>query len=190
MKHIFHLSNYIIASLIVLLCSIDFTHAEGEELAVSLPIAIVDMKAVRQNSTAVTSIREQIKKYRSGFQTQIQQEEEELRAANQELARQRTILSAESFAEERKKFESRLTDVQRLVQKRRQELDALRDNAMLEVQSSLNNIVAEIANERGLVLVLQRAQTVLAVRSLEITKDVIDRLNQKLPNVAVPPPSN
>ncbi len=156
----------------------------------ALPIAIVDMKAVRQKSTAMESVRAQITEYRSGFQSQIQQEEEQLRAANQELARQRSILSAEAFAEERKKFETRLAAVQRLVQKRRQELDQLRDVAMVDIQSSLNTVIAEIASERGVVLVLQREQTVLAARALEITTEVIDRLNKKIPTVVVPPPSN
>lgn len=158
--------------------------------ASSLPIAIVDMRAIRQQSTGMASVREQISKYRNGFQTQIQQEEEQLRAANQELARQRTILTPDAFAEERKKFETRLAEVQRLVQKRRQELDQLRDTAMVEVQTALNSIIAEIANEKGIVLVLQREQTVLAVRSLEITAEVIERLNKKIPNVVVPPPGN
>jgi len=166
------------------------TQAQSPEAALSLPIAIVDMKAIRQQSTAVAGIREQITQYRSGFQTQIQQEEEQLRSANQELARQRSILSAEAFAEERKKFESRLAEVQRIVQKRRQELDQLRDTAMADVQKTLNSIIAEIANERGVVLVLQRAQTVLAARSLEITSQVIERLNTNLPSVVVPPPGN
>lgn len=168
----------------------DVARAQSTEAVQTLPVAIVDMKAVRQKSSAIVSIREQITKYRSGFQAQISQEEEELRSANQELARQRTLLSAEAFAEERKKFETRLGDVQRLVQKRRQELDQLRDSAMAEVQALLNAIITEIANERGAILVLQRSQTVLAARQLEITDVVIERLNQKLPNVVVPPPGN
>ncbi len=155
-----------------------------------LPIAIVDMKAIRQQSTAMTSIREQISKYRSQFQSQIQQEEDQLRSANQELARQRSILSPDAFAEERKKFETRLAEVQRLVQDRRQELDKLRGTAMHDIQKNLNIIIAEIANEKGIVLVLQREQTILAARTLEITTEVIERLNKKAPNVVVPPPGN
>ncbi len=167
--------------------------AQEEQPAASvpgLPIAIIDMKAVRQQSTGMESIRGQISNYRSGFQAQIQQEEEQLRAANQELARQRTILTPDAFAEERKKFETRLAEVQRLVQKRRQELDQLRDTAMVEVQKALNEVIAEIASERGIILVLQRGQTILAARSLEITAEVIERLNKKIPNVVVPPPGN
>jgi len=174
----------------VLVTSDSSAQEQTTETTVSLPIAIVDMKAVRQQSTAMANIREQITTYRSGFQSQIKQEEEQLRAANQELARQRSILSAEAFAEERKKFEARLAEVQRLVQTRRQELDQSRETAMRSIQKELNGVIAEIAGERGVVLVLQRDQTILAARSLEITAEVIDRLNKKMPNAVVPPPGN
>jgi len=168
------------------------THAQEQsaDAKPTLPIAIVDMKAIRQQSTAMAGVRDQISEYRTGFQTQIQQEEEQLRAANQELARQRSILSPDAFAEERKKFETRLAEVQRLVQNRRQELDKLRDTAMIQIQNNLNEVIADIAGERGIALVLQRDQTVLAVRTLEITTEVIERLNKKLPNVVVPPPGD
>ena len=163
---------------------------QATDAVATLPIAIVDMKAVRQKSSAMESVREQISKYRSGFQSQIQQEEDQLRAANQELARQRSILSADAFAQERENFKTRLAEVQRLVQKRRQELDQLRDAAMVDVQSTLNRVIADIANERGIVLVLRRDQTILVALPLDITDEVVEKLNKKIPNVVVPPPSN
>lgn len=175
---------------VVLVTGKAYAQEQSTNTTQSLPIAIVDMKAVRQQSVAMADIREQISKYRSEFQNQIQQEEEQLRSANQELARQRSILSPDAFAEERKKFEARLAEVQRLVQNRRQELDKLRDAAMLDIQKNLNEVIAKIASERGIDLVLQREQTILAARSLEITTDVIERLNKRIPNVVVPPPGN
>lgn len=190
------MKTFSFAFFLVTFLSLTFVNSEvsaqdqSTSVAPTIPIAIVDMKAVRQKSSAMASVRSQISEYRSGFQSQIQQEEEQLRAANQELARQRSILSADAFAEERKKFETRLAEVQRLVQKRRQELDQLREQSMVDIQSGLNEVIAEIARERGIILVLQREQTVLAARSLEITTEVIERLNVKIPNVVVPPPSN
>lgn len=160
----------------------------GNTTAKALKIAVIDMKRVRQQSTAMISIREQIGTYRTNFQAEVQSEEEALRVANQELARQRSILSAEAFAEERRKFEERLSSVQRNVQKRRQDLELAREQATTEVQNHLNEIVAALAEERRIGLVLPRAQTVLAIRSLEITDDVISRLNESLPSVNVQSP--
>lgn len=155
-----------------------------------MQIAIIDLDTIRRESTAMQQIREQIKKFRSVFQEEIQKEEEELRAANQELARQRTILSPDAFAEERKKFEDRLSQVQRSVQKRKTELDKSQQEAMNEVQKTLNQVVANVAAEKSIALVLRRDQIVLSATSLEITEEVLRRLNERLPKVTVPEPGN
>ena len=172
--------------------SVSSTHVVAQDSSTTpskvLKIAVIDMKTVRQQSTALTGIRSQISAYRETFQKEVQAEEESLRAANQELARQRSILGAEAFAEERRKFEERLTEVQRKVQKRRQDLELAREQAAAKVQSHLNEIITAIANERGIGLIFPRAQTVLAIKSLEITDDVLSRLNASLPSIDVQPP--
>lgn len=153
-----------------------------------LRIAIVDMIKVRQSSDAIRSISEQIANYRNDFQKTIQDEEASLREANQELARQRSILSAEAFDQERKNFEARVAEVQRGVQQRKAELEQAREVAMRELHRTLNSVIAAIAEERGLVLVLPRAQTILSAKNLEITDEVAARLNAELPDVTVPQP--
>jgi outer membrane protein len=156
--------------------------------AQSLRIAVINMKVVRQQSTAMQAIREQINALRASFQAEVQMEEESLRAANQELARQRSILGAEAFAAERREFETRLADVQRNVQKRRQDLEQARDKAAAEVQVVLNKIIAGIASERSLGLILPREQIVFVIRQLEITAEVVERLNAAMPSVTVSQP--
>lgn len=160
---------------------------EGEKIVVK--IAVLDMDTIRRDAGAAKDIREQINKYRTSFQTAIQKEEDELRNANQELARQRTILSPEAFAAERKKFEDRLVEVQRLVQKRKDDLEKSFNDAMRIVNDSLNDIVVELANQEALTLIIRRDQTVLVAKALEITPVVLDRLNKKLPKVKVADPS-
>lgn len=166
------------------------TQASAQETGTppALPIAVVDMIKVRQTSDALRSISEQVASYRDAFQKDIQSEEASLREANQELARQRSILSAEAFEQERKNFEARVAEVQRGVQQRKAELEQVREEAMRELHRNLNTVIAEIAEERGLVLVLPRAQTILSAKNLEITDEVTKRLNAKLPDVTVPKP--
>ncbi|MEQ8664496.1 MAG: OmpH family outer membrane protein [Rhodospirillales bacterium] len=162
--------------------------AQESDPAAALPIAIVDMTKVRQSSSALRSIAEQINAYRAEFQKDIQEEEASLREANQELSRQRTIVSAEAFQEARKEFEARVADVQRTVQQRKSDLEGAREVAMGELQQALNVVIAEIAQEKGLLLVLPRTQTILSAKSLEITDEVTERLNAQLPDITVPKP--
>lgn len=64
-------------------------------------------------------------------------------------------------------------------------LDEARAKAMNEVQSVLNTIVAEIATEQNVTLILRKDQTVLAATQLEITDEVLLRLDTRLPAVQV-----
>ncbi|MBT3558909.1 MAG: OmpH family outer membrane protein [Rhodospirillales bacterium] len=154
----------------------------------SLRIAVINMKLLRKSSTAMQGIREQVSSVRATYQAQVQTENEELRAASEELARQRTILGAEAFAAERRKFEASVADVQRMTERRRDDLKLVRDQATAEVQVVLNEVITTIAKERNLGLILPREQIIFVNSSLDLTAELITRLNAALPSVTVPQP--
>ncbi len=155
-----------------------------------LNIIVMSIEDIRRNAVAVKNIREQIAGFRKEFQTDIQKEESALRSANQELAKKRAILSPEAFAKERRDFEQRVIGVQKLVQKRKHQLDQAQVEAMLVVEKNMNQIVADIAQARNASLVLRRAQTVLVARNLDVTAEVLERLNKELVKVPVKKPSD
>jgi Skp family chaperone for outer membrane proteins len=155
----------------------------------AVKIAVIDINLIIRDALAFKVIREQIGKYRKVFQAEIQKEEEALRNANQELARQRTLLSTEAFAEKRRSFEKRVAQVQRLVQQRKQNLDRSQGAAMEEIQKSLNKIISEVAVELDISLIMRKDQTILANKLLRITKVVLDRLNVAMPTIKVAVPA-
>lgn len=149
------------------------------------PVAVLDVQSILRDAKAVRSIRDQVTEIGASFEKEIQKERDSIRTKNQELARQRTILAPEAFAEKRREFEQRVVEVQRLVQKRQRELDISRNEAMSKVNSSYVEIVSKIAQERNLALILKKSQTAYTVKTLDITQDVLSRLDKKLPTVKV-----
>lgn len=153
-------------------------------------ILILNLEEVRRSSAAVKTIRNQIINYRKGYQADIEKEEKALGSANQELVKKRTILSPEAFAKERRLFEQRVVAVQKLVQKRKQQLDKAKMKAMLKVEQHMNGIVSDIAKNRKASIVLRRSDIILAARELDITALVLKRLNKELTKVPVTKPSD
>ncbi len=149
-------------------------------------VAVIDIGEIRRKASVVKDIRNQIGKFRDAFQADIQKEEEVLRDADKELARKRTILTPDAFAEERRKFQQRVVEVQRLVQKRKQELDRAMANAMRKVELTLTDIVADIAKKKKLTLILRKEQTVLVAPALSITKEVLQIVEEKMPSLKIP----
>ncbi len=153
-------------------------------------IGILDTQKVLRESVAMRGLSSQMEERRSSFQEELRQREEALRAADQELARQRSILAPEAFAEKRSELEQQVASLQRQVQTRRKELDRVYGQAVKQVQGALVSIAQKIASERQLDLVLPKTAVVLVRNDMEITDEVVRRLNETLTEVTIPSPQN
>jgi Skp family chaperone for outer membrane proteins len=146
-------------------------------------LAVVDVQKVMRNSVAVKALNQRIEAQRVAYQDELRKKEEALRNADQELARQRTILSAEAFAEKRRELEKQAAGLQREVQERKRALDRMFSEGMARVQRVVSEIAQEIGEERGLDLVLTKATVVIVKPKFDITDDILKRLNERLPEV-------
>lgn len=161
----------------------------AQETESGIKISVINIDFIIRNGLAFKSIREQIGKFREVFQGQIQKEEETLRTANQELDSQKTILSTEAFTDKRREFEKQLVEVQRQVQLRKGNLERVQEDAIGQIQKVLNEIVTAMANEQGISLILRQDQVVMAGPKLQITQQVLDRLDAQMPSIKVAEPA-
>jgi Skp family chaperone for outer membrane proteins len=152
-------------------------------------VAVVDIQRVMRESAAAKSIQGQIEKLRASYQKEITKQENDLRNAEQELNRQRTLVSPDAFNERRRQFEQKVGHLQRDVQNRKRELDKSFSTAMRTVETSLREVIEQLVTERRLSLVLIKSQTIYNAPEFEMTDEVMKRLNAKLPSVKVPPPA-
>jgi len=154
--------------------------------ALATPVIVVlDIGKIRRDAASVKSIREQIITYQNKLQGEIQKEQEALRTAQQELARKQTLLAPEAFADERHKFEQRVVGVQQMVQERRRSLEETQTNAMLQVENSLNEIIASQVEKNNYDIILRFSQVVFIKNAYDITDNVLAALDKKLPTVKV-----
>lgn len=182
---IWSLRHPIFAAFTLLAAFITVSETEAQELSESR-IVIVDFQFIQKNSSAAADIQSQIENRRKGFQEEISAQEKELRAIDQELVRQRSVLSADAFALKRREFEAKVASVQRDVQDRKRELDKAYEFGMNQVQLVINDIIAELSREKNFNIVLSRQQLIFAKKSLDISEDIVQLLNERLPNVQVP----
>ncbi|MBI3710800.1 MAG: OmpH family outer membrane protein [Proteobacteria bacterium] len=146
---------------------------------------IADINVLLRDATAAQAVRNQIERQRSSYQTEIQKQENDLRNADQELAKQRAILSPEAFAQKRRDLEKRVADAQQAVQNRRRILDQAFGDAMQVVTQAMVEVIGELLIERQYQIVFPKTQVVVVQNALEITPEVLRRLNRKLPTTTV-----
>ncbi len=151
-------------------------------------IAVVDVQSILRDSKASKSIRPQIENLHATYQAAVRKREGELRKASQDLQRQRAILSPDAFAKKRREYETKARAAQTEFQIRKRQLDSAYNIAIGKVQQSMLVGAAKIANERKLDLVLPKSIIILSAKNLDITKEVLERVNKILPSVKVTMP--
>lgn len=153
-------------------------------------IVIVDPGTVERTALAFQAVRTQDERQRQTLQAAAAKMETELKNAEQELARQRTILSPEAFSQRRRDFEKRVNEAQQSINNRRRDLEEALNGAYRRVGRTMIEVIGDIVKENNYQIVLPSSQIVIFQPALEITGEVIQRLNKKLPTMTVqsPPP--
>jgi outer membrane protein len=149
-------------------------------------IAVIDSQRVNREAAALKNARQQLEQFRFNFQSEIAKEEEKLRAEEQEIARQRSVLAPEAFEQRRQAFQSKVVDLQKRIQERSQSLEKMLNGVREQVTLQVIEILRGLATERGFNMVLDRAQVQIYIGdSIDITPEVLKRLDQRLPTVKV-----
>lgn len=149
-------------------------------------IAVIDSQRVNREAAALKNARQQLEQFRFSFQSEIAKEEEKLRAEEQEIARQRSVLSPEAFEQRRQAFQAKVVDLQKRIQERSQSLEKMLNGVREQVTVQVIEILKGLAQERGFNMVLDRAQVQIFIGdSIDITPEVLKRLDQRLPTVKV-----
>ena len=183
-----------IALMAVVFSGTSFAQDKGEEgntgdAQVFIKVGIIDIEGVRARSLAVQGIHKQITAYRNQMQASIQQEEKALRKANDELTRQRTILSPDAFEAEKAKFEKSFSELQKMVQQSKQSLSRVQSEANEKVDKAILEAIQKIITEEGYTLILKKSATVASANALNLTDGILARINEALPSVDVSDPT-
>lgn len=159
-------------------------------LAVSVPalateIAVVNIQTIMRDSTAAQSVREQLESKQKEYQAQIAKKEQSLQTEEKELAKQRGVLAKEAFEGKVEAFRKKATSTQQEVAKKKQKLDNGFEGALNDIQKSVSDIITELAAEKKFDVAVPTTQVLYAKPTMDISDDVLKRLNERLPKVKV-----
>lgn len=148
-------------------------------------VMVVDVQRIMQESNASKGVSKSFEQLRESYQKEISALEDKLRKSEEALRKQQTVLAADALAAKRREFEKQVGDVQNTVQERKRVLETALNEAMAVVHKTMVEVVAEVARERNANLVLARQQFVLVDTQLDVSDTVMERVNKKLPQVAL-----
>jgi Skp family chaperone for outer membrane proteins len=159
--------------------------AEDAPPAPAVTIGVVDINKVLQASDAGKGIYSELEGKRKEFQAQITKEEDSLRSASQEFEKQKDTLSKDQLQSKHKEIEQKIFNGQRMVQERKAMLDKSFSDTMVKLRNEVGKIVAEIAKEKHLSAVLTEDAVMLSLPEMNMTDEVLKRLNTKVKKIPV-----
>jgi Skp family chaperone for outer membrane proteins len=148
-------------------------------------IAVVDIQYLVSNSKAGKSIRNQLDSQRDAYRSQIEKQENDLRSAEKNLVDQQQKLSKEDFLNQRKAFQDKVMTAQRSVQQRRMAFDKAYTIALEKLREHIVKIVADAAGKNNVALVLNRQEVVLVEEKMDMTKQVLSKLDATVTSIPV-----
>lgn len=146
---------------------------------------IVDMQVIVEEAKAAKDVGKRIDEARSKLKSYVTSKDEELRKKAKDLEENRTLLAPDDFKSKKDNFSSRLATIQAEARQKDTKLRKANATALIAIQKAVLSIVADMSKEQQFDLALPKAQVLYYKKDLDITQDVIKRLNKKLPKIKV-----
>ncbi len=143
----------------------------------------LDFKYILNQSDAGKKAQDFLKKKLSNGIKKIQDKEKNIQEEEKKIIQQKKVLSAEEY---KKQVTSLRNKVSSLQKERSQLLDSVakqRSKARNELLKNLNPIIREYMQKNNIRIVLDKKSLLLADDKLDITKEIIKILNNKLKSI-------
>ena len=148
-------------------------------------IGLADLSGVLRAADANVKVRDILDVQRKKFQSEFSKVETELQQTERDLMSKRELLSVEEYDKQIKGFQARVTRLQQDIQKQRQSIDNAYQKAQSDIRSEAISVITEIASELQLDLVLKRDSSLIFLPHLNISDEVLKRLNERTKNARI-----
>ena len=148
-------------------------------------IGLADLNGVLRAADANVKVRELLDVQRQKFQSEFSKVEAELQQTERDLMSKRELLSAEEYDKQLKAFQARVTRLQQDIQRKRQSIDNAYQKAQSDIRAEAVSVITEIASELRLDLVLKRDSSLIFLPHLNISDEVLKRLNERTKNARI-----
>ncbi|NCF48058.1 MAG: hypothetical protein GWP36_00875 [Bacteroidetes bacterium] len=148
-------------------------------------IGLIDLEGVLRASKGTLRVRELLDEQRLTFQREFSARETKLQESERELVTLRETLSEEEFAKKLSEFEAEVAKIQQEIQYGREAIALAFQEAQGELRRMAVEIVTEVAREQMLDLVLVRDAALIFIPSLNLSEEVLRRLDERTKNARI-----
>lgn len=152
---------------------------------VPLVVGTLDLQSILKQSKAGQSLEQALLAKSKAINAEIGKTEQGLRAKRQQLEQQRSSLPPADFQAQLSQLQKEFDALRQSASAKRKELEQARNKGLEQISKTLDSVIRDIAEKRGLTLVINKSLVVLAAENWDITAEVQKGLDAKLPKVSI-----
>tara|TARA_R100000005_G_scaffold80888_1_gene48183 strand:+ start:12909 stop:13475 length:567 start_codon:yes stop_codon:yes gene_type:complete len=179
---IFKLVKPIIVALLLLPAVMQPGYAEQMSKA---SIAVIDMQQIMRELAVVQDMNAQVRKIEDATGAELETAENKLKEEKSQIERQKALVTPEAFAEKQAVFNRKVAEFRTQVNDKTTQIQRSRINALNKIKDQMFPVMRDVIDEYGATLVLDVNEILFAEKPLNLTEELVERLNKKLKNIKV-----
>jgi Skp family chaperone for outer membrane proteins len=148
-------------------------------------IAIVDLNLILSDSKAAKNATKQFEVIQKKTEDEIIASDKKMLEERNKLIEQQSIIAPEAFELKAKDYENKLQNYQVEKQNKLRKLEGVLQKARNQILENVKPILEELSKELGVTVILEKNSVLLSATNMDITDNVIKKLNKELPKIKV-----
>jgi Skp family chaperone for outer membrane proteins len=148
-------------------------------------IAIIDLNLILSDSKAAKNATKQFEEIQKNTEDEIIVSDKKMLEERNKLIEQQSVIAPESFELKAKDYEKKLQNYQVEKQNKLRKLEGVLQKARNEILENVKPILEELSKELGVTVILEKNSVLLSATNMDITENVIKKLNKELPKIKV-----
>ncbi len=174
-----------IKKLLIIIISISITPSLLMADYPNTSIGVIDINKILSESDAAITAAEQIEEIAIEIENEIKLSDDEIIKEQNSLIESQSIMAPEAFESKRNEYENKVQKYNNERQSKLMKIDELIALSRNEILSAMKPILEEVSNEKGITIILEKASIMLNAEKMDITNEVLKKLNKSLPTIKV-----
>ena len=174
-----------IKKLLIIIISISITPSLLMADYPNTSIGVIDINKILSESDAAITAAEQIEEIAIEIENEIKLSDDEIIKEQNSLIESQSIMAPEAFESKRNEYENKVQKYNNERQSKLMKIDELIAVSRNEILSAMKPILEEVSNEKGITIILEKASIMLNAEKMDITNEVLKKLNKSLPTIKV-----
>ena len=150
-------------------------------------IGVLGVPEIMRAATASQQVEKTITERREKLQADAQKGQAAWHDMQQQLSTDRATMTPDQVRTKERELQERITADQKSWRDRNRIIQETAQYSLNQIERTLIAVIRQVAESRGMNLVLHRAQVALNVNELDITDQVTQQMNKVMPSITIAP---